>query len=147
MENFWTLFIPWAVAIALLTCVAFFFTDESCLPHKRKMEKMLETIRSYERRNDLTCVEIDHKGKHFKVDVGYISPEWYVSYYNVSINGKLVKTFYILEHVFSKSRRDQHHGDMREYEEYEIIATAYKFVKRANNDSFKQRWDKSSYFN
>lgn len=132
----------------IIVAIIMFFTDDSCLPHKRKMERMLGTIRSYQRRNDLSCVEINYKGKHFKVGVDYDEP-YYLNYsnYEVYINGKLVKTFHILHHLYSKSRLEQHHGDMRHYEEHEIIEAAYKFVEKADNESFNEKWDKSSYFN
>ena len=142
-------YITWLPLAAwlLLSIGGFYFTDDSCLPHKRKLENMLDEIRIYQRRHDDCNIEIDYKGKHFDVYVDYDSINFYYHQYTVYINGKLVKTFHILDHLFSKSRREQHHGDMREYEEDEIIQAAYKFVKKANKDNFNKKWDKSSYFN
>lgn len=140
------------VILAFLACAFFFFccfyfSDDSCLPHKRKLEKMLDEIRYYQRKHGYYDVGFDYKGKLFNVYVEYTEVNFYYSQYTVYINGNLVKTFHILEHIFSKSRAEQHHGDMRSYEEDEIIQAAYKFCKKENNKNFNEKWDKSSYFN
>lgn len=136
-----------SLVCVLLYLSLIFFSDDSCLPYKRKLEKMLDTIMLYQRRNELSCVEIDYKGKHFKVDVDYDKLNFYYSSYEIRINGNIVKTFHVLEHLFSKSRQEQHHGNMRHSEEDEIINAVYKYVKKKNNEHFDKKWDESSYFN
>lgn len=128
--------------------VMFFFTDDSCLPHKRKMENMLDTIMAYQKKYNFTNgVRMNYKEKSFLVSVKYTSINYYYGQYTVYINGNLVKTFHILKHLYSKSRSEQHHGDMRESEEYEIIQAVYKSIEKANKKSFDEEWDKTSYFN
>lgn len=140
-------FIMTFLAAIIFSIILIFFSLEEFLPHKRKMEKMLDTIRAYQRKHDCDDgVEISYKGKRFRVSVIYTSVNFYYNQYIVWINGNLVKTFHILEHLFSKSRQEEHHGDMREYEEFEIIEAAYKFIKKENKKSFNDSWDKSSYF-
>lgn len=144
---FWILFLPTASICVLFSICSFYFTDESCLPYKRKLEKMLDEIRIYQRKHNGGDVEVDYKGKHFHVYVQYNEVNFYYSQYTVYINGSLVRTFHILKHLYSKSRCEQSHGSMRSYEEHEIIEAAYKFVKKANKENFNKEWSESSYFN
>ena len=119
-------------SIVLSTMIAltiFFFVDKSCLPYKRKMDNMLSTIKSYQREHNDYDIEVYYKGKNFNVYVEYNRVNYYYQQYEVYVNGNHVKTFHILHHLFSKSRLDEHQGNMREYEENEIIKAAYKIVK------------------
>lgn len=125
----------------------FFFTDETCLPHKRKMEKMIQEIKFYQAINESAEIEFTYKGKTFKVHVHYCKVNYHYGYYEVQINGNIVKNFHILEHLFSKSRYEEHCGKMRESEEDDIIKAAYKYVKKANREHFNKEWETSSYFN
>lgn len=45
---FWILFLPPAIAVVLLSCIAFFFTDESCLPHSGAYSNNLPEVIAYE---------------------------------------------------------------------------------------------------
>lgn len=132
--------------LATFTFAVIFFSDPEFLPYKRKMENMLQTIKRYQDNLKTSEVNLAYKGKTFKIHVKYVEVNYYYGYYEVSINNNLVKTFHILEHLFSKSRYEEHHGDMRESEEYEIIKEVYKQIKQINKERFDKKWDESSYF-
>lgn len=127
--------------------ILFFFSDESCLPYKRKTEKMLDTIKSYQNKIDAPNVEFPYKGKTFKVGVAWHGDNYYYGYYTVHINGNHVMTWHVLTHLFSKSRQEEHHGDMLASEEYEIIKAAYKVADKGNTAYWLNKYAKASYFN
>lgn len=123
-----------------------FFNDESCLPYKRKMEKMIREIKFYQTIKESTEVEFTYRGRTFKVHVHYCEVSCHYGYYEVQINGNVVKKFHILKHICFKSRYEEHCGKMRESEENDIIKAAYKYVKKANHEHFNKEWKTSSYF-
>jgi hypothetical protein len=130
----------------ILTSILFFFNDESCLPYKRKMEKMLETIRSYQKKIEDCKVKFSYKGKTFDVAVAWHGDTFHYGYYAVYINGNHIMTWHILHHLWSNSRLEEHHGDMKPSEEYEIIEAAYKYAKKANNEWWDKKLSRPSYF-
>lgn len=142
----------WLTLFACLICttmplILFFFSDESCLPHKRKMEKMLRTIKNYQSKIEASDIEFIYKGKTFNVGVTWHGDSFYYGYYTVYINGNHVMTWHVLHHTFSKSRLGQHHGNMRATEEDEIIQEAYKCAKKRNDEYWDKKLATTSYFN
>ena len=135
------------IFVTIFFSTLFYFTDESCLPYKRKMEKALDTILSYQRKNETCGIEFTYKEKKFNVGVRWDGSVYKYGYYAVYINGTQVMTWHVLSHLFTKSRLAEHHGDMKEYEEHEIIQAAYKHAKKANNEWYDEKFSKSSYFN
>lgn len=123
-----------------------FFNDDSCLPYKRKMEKMLSTIKSYQNHIEEYEIEFDYKGKTFDVAVGWHGDTYGYGYYAVYINRTRVMTWHVLHHLFTKSRLEEHHGDMKSSEEYEIIKAAYKYAKKKNDEWWDVKLSKPSYF-
>lgn len=133
------------IGIIIMAALSWFFSDESCLPYKRKLENKLHVIARHVKRHG--PIEIDYKGKHFTVAVSYNDSSYHYHYYTVYINGNIVKTFHILKHLFSKSRLEEHHGNMFSHEEDEIIDVAYECVKKTNKEIFDKMWSERSYFN
>lgn len=131
---------------SVLSTVFMFFADESCLPYKRKMEKMLRTIRSYQNNIEVSDVEVCYKGQTFNVGVKWVGSIYRYGYYAVYINGNHIMTWHVLCHTFTKSRLEEHHGDMKASEEYEIITAAYQYAKKANDEWWDKKLNKPSYF-
>ena len=134
------------VCIGILIGCAY-CTAEFCGPYKRRMEKMLDTILSYQRKQGADMVSVPYKGKMFDVSVYMekINASYYQ--YQVDIRGKHVNTLHVLEHAFSKSREIDNYGKMRAYENHDIIKAAYKKIKKEERERFNQEWEESSYFN
>lgn len=141
-----TLLVGLAQFMCLFLIIYSYCNFELCAPYKRRMEKMLSEIERHQHKQDLDAVYVDYKGKCFDVCVYYDNINVCCSQYQVYINRKHVKTLHILSHAFSKSREEQHHGKMRDYEECEIIRAAYKKIKKENKERFNKQWAESSYF-
>lgn len=130
----------------IFTSIMIFFTDDSCLPYKRKMENMLDKIRIYQRNAEIPHIHFSYNGKTFDVGVMWSGSAYSYGHYDVFINGNHVMTWHILSHTFTKSRLEEHHGDMKASEEFEIIQATYKYAKKANDEWWDVKLHKPSYF-
>lgn len=107
---------------------------------------MLNAIWSYQSKHETCGIEFAYKGKEFNVGVRWDGDINRYGNYAVYINGKHIITWHVLNHTFSKSRLEEHHGDMKILEELEIIQAAYNYAKKANDEWWDAKLNKPSYF-